>query len=289
MLLTLASYNIQYGIGRDGAYDLARIAQAVRQADIVCFQEVSRHAARHGFADQAAELAEMLGLHYVHGCPFSVDAGAPGGDARSRNRRQEFGNMVASRWPIAAARTLPLPRPPLAAVFDLLRCAVESVLATPAGALRVYSLHLSHISTGQRRPQVEWLLRTVERAPGEGLAWEHCADFLLGEGRPAPALPAEAILAGDFNFEPHHPEYPLLVGEWHPRRGRLTPRQGFVDSWVAAGHRESEGVTFAEPGRPQRIDYVFAAPGLAARVTRAWIDDQALGSDHQPIFVQFEL
>jgi endonuclease/exonuclease/phosphatase family metal-dependent hydrolase len=35
-------YNIQYSKGRDGRHDLARIADAVRGADIIALQEVTR-------------------------------------------------------------------------------------------------------------------------------------------------------------------------------------------------------------------------------------------------------
>ncbi len=36
--MRLVSFNIQYGFGTDGRYDLARIASAVQYADIVCLQ-----------------------------------------------------------------------------------------------------------------------------------------------------------------------------------------------------------------------------------------------------------
>ena len=55
------TYNIQYGLGRDGRFDLARIADEVRHADVVALQEVERFWRRSGEVDQPAELARHLG------------------------------------------------------------------------------------------------------------------------------------------------------------------------------------------------------------------------------------
>jgi len=38
-----------------------------------------------------------------------------------------------------------------------------------------------------------------------------------------------------------------------------------------------------------RIDHVFVTPGLAPKVTRAWVDDGTPASDHWPVFVEFTL
>jgi len=37
----------------------------------------------------------------------------------------------------------------------------------------------------------------------------------------------------------------------------------------------------------KRIDHCFVTADLAPRVTRAWIDNNAQGSDHQPVFFEF--
>ena len=41
--MQFASYNIQFGFGKDGKNDLARIAGEVRGADVIALQEVERH------------------------------------------------------------------------------------------------------------------------------------------------------------------------------------------------------------------------------------------------------
>ena len=52
--MKLASYNIQYGIGLDGRYDAGRIADAVRGADVIALQEVSRNIPQNGGRDMVA-------------------------------------------------------------------------------------------------------------------------------------------------------------------------------------------------------------------------------------------
>ncbi len=38
--MRLISFNIQYGFGSDGRYDLRRIADVIAGGDIICLQEV---------------------------------------------------------------------------------------------------------------------------------------------------------------------------------------------------------------------------------------------------------
>ena len=68
--MKLVSYNIQYGFGSDGRYDLERIARIVDGADVVGLQEVERFWKRSGLDDQPAILAELLPrYHQVYGPP----------------------------------------------------------------------------------------------------------------------------------------------------------------------------------------------------------------------------
>ena len=39
--MQFVTYNIQYGLGEDGRYDLDRIAAAVEDADVIALQEVA--------------------------------------------------------------------------------------------------------------------------------------------------------------------------------------------------------------------------------------------------------
>ena len=73
--MKLASYNIQYGYGADGRYDLARAIGAVADADIIALQEVERFWKRTNEDDQPALIAQMLPQHHwVYGPAFDVDA-----------------------------------------------------------------------------------------------------------------------------------------------------------------------------------------------------------------------
>ncbi len=107
-------------------------------------------------------------------------------------------------------------------------------------------------------------------------------------------MPRDAILLGDFNLEPGSPEYEALAGPINVRGRRVDVLHRLVDSWTAAGHEEGAGITC--PAIPEhsetrdlRIDYVFVTAGLAQTVRKAWIDNDAIGSDHQPYWVELEV
>ncbi|MCC7427508.1 MAG: endonuclease/exonuclease/phosphatase family protein [Alphaproteobacteria bacterium] len=290
-MLTLASYNIQYGTGADGRVDLARIAAEIAPADIIALQEVTTGFARGGLADQAGELAALLDRYMVFGATFDVDASARDAAGRVVNRRRRFGNAILSRWPIRSSRTIALPMNPLVDHYDLQRSATEGLVVLPGGfALRVYSAHLSHVSAGQRLPQLATLMDAIARAPTDGMAWHGTRDESWTEGWPEPALPAAAVLMGDMNFAPSDPEYPLVTGELTPERGRLARRSQMRDAWVLAGHGEGTGWSLHERRgeHGSRIDHCFVTPDLAPRIRRAWIDEAATGSDHLPLFVTLD-
>lgn len=288
--MRFVSYNIQYGKGRDGRFDLERIARAVDGADVIAMQEVERFYKRSGLADQPAELARLLpAYHWVFGPGLDLDAGVAGGDERLIHRRRQFGNLLLSRTPILSARNHLLPKFGTLTQFSLQRAALEGVVATPSGPIRVYSIHLTHLSDDTRRPQVERILDLHARAPIEGGAW--CGEHDEGwtEGQPPPVMPREAILMGDFNLTPDSPLYARLAGPWSPAYGRMNGLEGFVDAWVAGGRRESEGITCPDVHGGKRIDYCFVSSRIAARVRRAWIDERADGSDHHPIWTEIDL
>ena len=274
MKITIATYNIQFGRGLDMKFDLDRTASDVAGADIVSFQEVAQNWERNGGEDQAAGLAERLGFHYVFGSGFNVAATSKGRDGKPDNRRRTFGNMVASRWPIESSRTFLLPKFALSTIYDLQRCVVEAVVATPVGKVRIYSLHLSHISSGQRLPQVEMLLDVVREAPANGSAWDgtHTPDWT--EGMEVPSLPEPA----------------LICGEMHARNGRVVRNTSLRDAWVAAGHAEAEGISIRSLySGDVRIDHMFVTPSVAKHVKSMRIDAEAKASDHFPVFLELEV
>lgn len=288
--MRLASYNIQFGRGRDGRFDLARIAHELAGADLIALQEVDRYWQRSGLVDQPAELARLLDMPYwVYGAGVDLHletapAGVPAG------ARRQFGNMLLARSPLLYSRNHLLPKYASTGPMSLQRSALEAVVMSTAGPLRVYSVHLTHLSAQTRMPQVRRLLRIHRDACLEGapLACGAIAGEWVEEGLPLP-MPREAVIMGDFNMEPGSAEYEAMVGPASPYGGRLANPEGLVDTWVCAGHDEADGVTADIKGRPVRLDYCFLSTALAGRVRAARIDAEAVGSDHQPIRVEIDL
>ena len=72
--------------------------------------------------------------------------------------------------------------------------------------------------------------------------------------------------------------------------GRLTSPEGFVDAWAQAGNTVLDMPPTADlKGRPLRVDYVFVSAALAASVRGARVDEDADGSDHQPLWAELEV
>lgn len=281
------SYNIQYGLGADGRYDLARIAGEIAGADVMALQEVDRFWKRSGMVDGPATLAEHLPEHHwVYGPNLDMDASY---ESRGRivHRRKQFGTMILSRWPIVSTRNHLLPKWGDRRHHSIQQGMLETVIDTPLGAVRFYSVHLSHLSPATRMPQVTAMREILERAPSEGGAW--CGghpDPSSGWIEEAePPMPMSYILMGDMNFDPASQEYASMVGPVASGYGRLTNRLGPLDAWVVAGHDESDGATHPDAG--SRIDHCFLSADLASRLEEAWIDDSAVGSDHRPLWVSF--
>ena len=285
-LLRLASYNIQYGKGKDGRFDLNRIVDELGPRDIIALQEVEVNFARSGMVDQPAVIASLLpDMHWVYGPGLDLDASDVQNGKIVRRRRQ-YGNMVLSRWPILSTVTHPLPKMALAAVFHQQRCLVETVIATPAGALRFCSVHLDQVSPDTRGPQVEVMLDLALNGRLRGGNWggRQKGDSFTGA---APPMPEDVVLMGDMNFGPQGPEYARVLGNNSQFYGRTTRAHGLVDAWVAAGHDELAGDTCPHDDGlsiPQRVDHCFVATRLAAFVSAMTIGTDATGSDHNPIF-----
>ncbi len=163
--MKLVGYNIQYSRGRDGRYDLARVACAVDGADIIALQEVERFWPRSGMADQPAELSALLpGYYWVYGPGFDMDASTARGGV-VENRRRQFGNMLLARWPIVSSRLNVLPKMRTTDHFNMDMSALKGVIATESGPLRVWSIHLSSISSRERLLQIDYPRDLHVRAP----------------------------------------------------------------------------------------------------------------------------
>lgn len=190
--------------------------------DVIGFQEVLRGEGTDTAADQVPE-----GYHVDFACavPFWLDP------------RLEFGNAVASRWPITGREVLVLPEG-----GDETRVALSVTIDAPFGELSFTSTHLNwklHHGMVREQQVVPLAAMALRRRPRNGFP---------------------PIVVGDFNAEPDSNEIRHMSG-FHAIDGFSVH---FYDAWRIAGdggpgHTWSNRNSFAaialEPER--RIDYVF--------------------------------
>ncbi len=290
--MRLVTYNIQYGKGKDGRFDLQRIADEVRDADVIALQEVERFWSRSGNIDQAQRLGELLPTYFWHYGPgIDLDASTQDKAGQVRRRRRQFGNMLLAKIPLLACRNHLLPKYASTGPLSLQRAALEAVLQfTPDTAIRVYSVHLTHLSADTRLPQVKRLLDIHRRAPLEGsaLTGGGLKPEWTQDGVPN-TMPRSAILMGDFNFVPTSREYVEFVGPVSDYGGTITNPEGFVDAWSLLGRPLGSGTTTDIRGVPARLDYFFASTDLSGGIRDVRVDESACGSDHQPVWMELEI
>ena len=282
--MRLLSYNIQYGFGQDGVYDLSRAAAVIQSADIAALQEVDRHWSRSHHDDQPALLTALLPDHFTaFAAGFDMAAPTP----QDRNRRRQFGPMLASRWPIVWTRAHLLPLQRMLDPLNTQTCALEACIDAPSGPLRVISLHLAHVGVAERLAQIDHLARATD--PTQGGPWSGTDDEPQRnwtEHQPEPPCPAPAIWLGDFNLEPGSAEYLRLTGQtpYHPGARYAS---GLVDAVAHCGTTlHTHEKTIAGVQRLRQLDHCFVTPDLAPRITRAWSDATQTASDHFPLWVE---
>jgi endonuclease/exonuclease/phosphatase family metal-dependent hydrolase len=177
--LRVLTYNIHAGVGSDRRLDLARIADviAAAEADVVALQEVDARRARSGGVDQAAWLAEKLGMEVRFGATIER------GD-------EAYGIATLARFPILDSRTVCLPWRTSNPRSEP-RCALLTRIAWPVRerSLDVINTHLS-VRFGERADQVAKLV-----------------DDLVNDEIDAPI-----VVAGDFNCTPWSRPYRALRG-----------------------------------------------------------------------------
>ncbi|WP_027134603.1 endonuclease/exonuclease/phosphatase family protein [Geminicoccus roseus] len=292
-MISLVTWNIQYGRGRDDRVDLERQADLLRSFDVIGLQEVDRCWRRTGEVDQVARLAELLPDHYHVYAPATDILKQHGPGPKGAVRRQ-FGNAVFSRFPILTANPVSLPRRAAIGIPTSARIALDTILQLPSGRhLRFCSTHLDHAQPDLRLEQAEALLRLFREGQLSG-GVSHGArasdDHWWGEEIDAPPVPADMVLVGDFNMVHTEDAYTRLVGARDSYFGRVAHLDGFADSWTLTGHAEDEGLTWwDDPAvNPRRLDYVLVTAGLVPLVRSCTILEGDL-SDHQPVAVQLDL
>lgn len=145
-ILRVMTWNIHGGIGPDGQYSLARIAETIARhdPDIVALQEVD---SRRRLADARSPfevLREAIGDHGIEAKSISTSDG-------------DYGQMLASRWPFACIE-----------VHDIThagrepRRAIETEVHCGARKLRVIATHFG-LSLSERRTQARRLVAIARR------------------------------------------------------------------------------------------------------------------------------
>lgn len=294
--MKLVTYNIQYGFGADGRYDLERAASVVAGADIIALQEVERHWQRSNYNDQPEILSRLLPEHYwVYGPAFDMDASCRNEEGRIVNRRRQFGTMLLSRLPIVWSRLHLLPMRRMITPLNTQNAALECMIRTPRGPIRFLSLHLAHVGVEERLEQLDFLHALQQRAPIAGGPWSGADDEPQRNwtnGDREPENPQEAIWMGDFNCEPGSAEYLRMTGD-APYHSGARYTGGFVDAIVASGQepkqfhshvKEIAGVT-----RKRLLDHCLVSSSLAPRIRSVLVDNDQPASDHHPLWIDIDL
>lgn len=178
--LRVLCYNIHYGQGNDGKYDIERLANVIRREkpDLVALQEVDVGVERSGRVHQARRLAELTGLPVRFGPTQHYQGGL-------------FGNAVLTNLPIRDIHIQPLPYTESSAERTTYpRGAIAALLELPNGrTLRFISTHFQHNVPEDRVAEAKAIN-------------DHFADDQT------------TILAGDMNATPESEPVSILQQKW---------------------------------------------------------------------------
>ena len=176
-------YNIHYGQGTDGVYDIERLAKVINQAqpDFVALQEVDVGVKRSGRMHQARRLAELTGMAVRFGPTQHYQGGL-------------YGNAVLTRHKILDVLIQPLPyteSTPDKTTYP------RGVIAVTVGTsddqrLRFISTHFQHNVPEDRIAQAKAINRL----------FVHDKDM------------TPTILAGDMNARPSEDPIRILLSKW---------------------------------------------------------------------------
>ena len=279
--MRLVTWNTQSCRGIDGRVSPERIvkhARALGDFDVLCLQEIASHYPAVGApGDQLQELAALL-----PGFTLLFGAAVEEFDLQGDGSRRRFGNLVATRLPVAEVRHHALPYPADPGVESMPRmCTVVTLVDPELGALRVMTTHLEFYSRPQRMAQA--------RAVRE-LQIEYCAQ---ADGPPKPGDEGspdagklhtrQALLCGDFNLQPQDAEHAAII---EPFAGGA-----WWDAWPLLHGEAPRPPTFSVhevkyTGHPVTFDFVFVSDELRPRLRSFVVDTGTQASDHQPMLVE---
>lgn len=259
--LTVMTYNIRAGLGPpapgqrpDVVANLDRVASVVREAgaDVVLLQEVDRGVERSARVDEAASLAERLGMDHVFAPALEIGGG-------------DYGVALLTTWDIASHEVIRLFRPDYTRTypgrpehFSEQRVALVAQIASGDAQVTVVNTHLG-LTADQRRRQLLQIAAVIDA---------------LGEETPV-------VFGGDLNCEPDAPELlPIRQRLGDCYQEVLSP-QGEIARLPIA-----ERLTFPSDKPDRCIDYLFVRGIDAVRET-AVLDAQA--SDHRPVITRLAI
>jgi len=279
-IMKLVTWNTQWCRGLDGVVDPRRIvegARAMADFDVLCLQEIAQGFDRMPGApgDQPAQLQALLP-------GFRLFFGAAVDEFDGDGRRQRFGNLIATRLPVARVQHHPLPWPADGGVSSMPRmCTVVTVRDPLLEAVRVMTTHLEYYSKPQRMAQAKALralhMEACEQAAAPPKVEEDHSPFQAKLHTP------HAILCGDFNLSAAEPEYAAIQAPLGGSR--------LHDAWLLVHGAVPHAPTFRLFDRtygpePMACDFAYVSDGLAPRVHRIEVDLRTQASDHQPVLVE---
>lgn len=238
--LRILCYNIHYGQGNDGVYDLERLAEVIKavKPDLVALQEVDVMVRRSGKVHQASKLGELCGLKTFYGPTQHYEGGL-------------YGNAILTNLPVSDVLIHPLPyteATPELTTYP--RAAIAVTVTAPDGKpLRFISTHFQHNVETDRVNQSH-AINELFAADGDDL---------------------RTILAGDMNAIPGSEPVQVLETKW----------QNAMD--------EAAAPTVPSQNPTSRIDYIFYRSKAQFRVDETKVIDEAMASDHRPVFAVLTL
>jgi endonuclease/exonuclease/phosphatase family metal-dependent hydrolase len=279
--MKIVTWNTQWCCGIDGVVSPERIVRVARELadfDVLCLQEISVNypgLAGNPGHDQPALLAALLP-------GFQLFFGAAVDEWTEDGQRRRFGNLMATRLPVAQLQHHPLPYPADAGVRSMPRmCTMLTVRDSSLGPVRVMTTHLEYYSKPQRSAQARRLAALHDEACAHGAAPPEAST----DGSPFQRKlhTAQAVLCGDFNLGADEPEYALLTAADAPHR--------LWDSWPLLNGPAPQPPTFRIHDRrhgpqPLACDFFFVSSELKDRVRDLRIDGRTQASDHQPVMLE---
>lgn len=266
--LVVMSYNILHAYGLDGEIDVGRIAEVIREtgAELIGVQEVDRFMERSGMADQAAELAEKLGMHYTYGANLVIESENPQLSLQDDVVRvstvqnpeaAEYGTLILSAYPIVFERNVRLPVPSGMEEDDLEpRGLLEAHVDVEGTKVRFCTTHLG-LSEEERGVQSEAVVREI--GPGD----------------------VPTIFVGDMNALPSS----QVIARFKERWTDVLEEAGLGEQPTCIIPRNGSSPTMQDEPT-DRIDYIFCSSHFT--IKDAEIIPKIV-SDHVPIVAKLRL